>query len=51
MSNTLKNINKKKLLELPVAEDMQMGMSLGLIIRMFQLVFILENFFFMQLIS
>ena len=30
MSNTLKNINKKKLLELPVAEDMQMGMSLGL---------------------
>ena len=30
MSNTLKNINKKKLLELPVAEDMQMGISLGL---------------------
>tara|TARA_B100000941_G_C28495178_1_gene550438 strand:+ start:617 stop:1153 length:537 start_codon:yes stop_codon:yes gene_type:complete len=30
MSNTLKNIKKKKLLELPVAEDMQMGMSLGL---------------------
>mgnify|MGYP005993515365 FL=1 len=30
MSNTLKNINKKKLLELPVAEDMQMGMTLGL---------------------
>ena len=30
MSNTLKNINKKKLLELPVAEEMQMGMSLGL---------------------
>ena len=30
MSNTLKNVNKKKLLELPVAEDMQMGMTLGL---------------------
>ena len=30
MSNTLKSITKKKLLELPVAEDMQMGMTLGL---------------------
>jgi pyruvate/2-oxoglutarate/acetoin dehydrogenase E1 component len=30
MSNTLKNINKNKLVELPVAEDMQMGMTLGL---------------------
>ena len=30
MYNTLKNIPKKKLLELPVAEEMQMGMSLGL---------------------
>ncbi len=30
MSNTLKDVNKKKLLELPVAEDMQMGMTLGL---------------------
>ena len=30
MSNTLKNVNKKKLVELPVAEDMQMGMTLGL---------------------
>jgi|TARA_B110000914_G_C15459910_1_gene445315 pyruvate/2-oxoglutarate/acetoin dehydrogenase E1 component len=30
MSNTLKSIKKKKLLELPVAEDMQMGMTLGL---------------------
>ena len=28
MSNTLKNVPKKKLLELPVAEEMQMGMSL-----------------------
>ena len=30
MSNTLKGIDKKKLLELPVAEDMQMGITLGL---------------------
>ena len=30
MSNTLKNIKKDKLVELPVAEEMQMGMTLGL---------------------
>ena len=30
MYNTLKNVSKKKLLELPVAEEMQMGMTLGL---------------------
>ena len=30
MSNTLINIPKKKLLELPVAEEMQMGITLGL---------------------
>jgi len=30
MSNTLKDIPKQKLMELPVAEEMQMGMSLGL---------------------
>ena len=30
MSNTLKDINKKKLIELPVAEEMQMGMSFGM---------------------
>ena len=30
MYNTLKNVPKKKLLELPVAEEMQMGISLGL---------------------
>tara|TARA_B100001123_G_C15310524_1_gene1024165 strand:- start:1694 stop:2230 length:537 start_codon:yes stop_codon:yes gene_type:complete len=30
MSNTLKEIDKKKLLELPVAEEMQMGMTTGL---------------------
>jgi len=30
MSNTLKDINPGQLVELPVAEEMQMGMSLGL---------------------
>tara|TARA_B100000029_G_C17576716_1_gene958373 strand:+ start:822 stop:1328 length:507 start_codon:yes stop_codon:yes gene_type:complete len=30
MFNTLKNINRKKLVELPVAEEMQMGITLGL---------------------
>ena len=30
MSNTLKDINSKKLLELPVAEEMQMGITTGL---------------------
>ncbi len=30
MTTTIKNIPKEKLLELPVAEEMQMGMSIGL---------------------
>ena len=30
MSNTLSEVPKNKLLELPVAEEMQMGMTLGL---------------------
>mgnify|MGYP001163962506 CR=1 FL=1 len=30
MFNTLKDIDKKKKIELPVAEEMQMGMSLGM---------------------
>ncbi len=30
MSNTLKNVPREKLLELPVAEELQMGMSTGL---------------------
>ena len=33
MSNTLKEINKKKLIELPVAEEMQMGMTNGFAIN------------------
>ena len=31
MSNTLKDINKKQRIELPVAEEMQMGMTIGLL--------------------
>jgi len=30
MTNTLKDVNKSKLLEMPVNEDMQMGMTLGM---------------------
>jgi pyruvate/2-oxoglutarate/acetoin dehydrogenase E1 component len=30
MTNTLKNVSRSKLLELPVAEEMQMGMSIGM---------------------
>ena len=30
MSNTLKDVSKDKLIELPVAEEMQMGMALGM---------------------
>lgn len=33
MSLTLKDINKKKLLELPVAEEMQMGITVGLVMK------------------
>ena len=33
MSNTLKDINKKKLLELPVAEEMQMGITIGMLLN------------------
>ena len=33
MSNTLKDINKKKLLELPVAEEMQMGVTIGMLLN------------------
>jgi pyruvate/2-oxoglutarate/acetoin dehydrogenase E1 component len=33
MRNTLKDINKKKLIELPVAEEMQMGMTIGMMMK------------------
>jgi pyruvate/2-oxoglutarate/acetoin dehydrogenase E1 component len=32
MTNTLKGVDKSKLLEMPVTEDMQMGMTIGLAI-------------------
>ena len=35
MRNTLKEINSKKLIELPVAEEMQMGMTNGFAINGF----------------
>ena len=30
MTNTLKNVDRAKLLEMPVTEDLQMGMSIGM---------------------
>jgi pyruvate/2-oxoglutarate/acetoin dehydrogenase E1 component len=33
MSNTLRDVNKSKLLEIPVCEDMQMGMTNGLALQ------------------
>jgi pyruvate/2-oxoglutarate/acetoin dehydrogenase E1 component len=33
MSNTLKNVPREKLIELPVTEEMQMGMSTGLALQ------------------
>ena len=33
MSNTLKNVNPEKLVEFPVCEDMQMGVSTGLALQ------------------
>jgi len=33
MTNTLKDVDRTKLLEVPVAEDMQMGMSIGLALK------------------
>lgn len=35
MTTTLKNVDPSKLLELPVAEEMQMGMSIGLALQGF----------------
>ena len=35
MTNTFKGVDKKKLIELPVAEEMQMGMTNGLIMQGF----------------
>jgi len=35
MSNTLINVNKKKRIELPVAEEMQMGITIGMLMSGF----------------
>lgn len=35
MTNTLVNVDKKKKIELPVAEEMQMGMTLGMLMEGF----------------
>ena len=35
MTNTMKNVPREKLLEMPVAEDLQMGMSIGLALNGF----------------
>ncbi len=35
MYNTLKDINQKKIIELPVAEEMQMGMTIGMLMKGF----------------
>ena len=35
MTNTLKNVSKEKLYELPVAEEMQMGITIGLALNNF----------------
>ena len=33
MSNTLKDVKQNKLIELPVAEEMQMGMTTGMLMN------------------
>lgn len=51
MSNTLKDVDHSKLLELPVAEEMQLGMSLGLSLQGYVPVSIFPrwNFFLLAL--
>ena len=45
MTNTLVNVDKK--IELPVAEEMQMGMTLGMLMEdLCQSVFILDGIFY-----
>ena len=53
MSNTLKNIDKSKLIELPVAEEMQMGMTVGLALNgnIPISIFPRWNFYYMQSIN
>lgn len=49
MFNTLKDINKKKLIELPVAEEMQMGMTIGMMMSGYTPVSIYPRFNFLLL--
>lgn len=49
MYNTLTGVNKKKLLELPVTEEMQMGMTLGLAMNGFVPVTIFPRWNFLLL--
>ena len=49
MSNTLKDVNKIKKLELPVTEEMQMGMTIGLLMNGYIPVSIFPRWNFMLL--
>ncbi len=49
MFNTLKDINKKKLIELPVAEEMQMGMTIGMMMAGYTPISIYPRFNFLLL--
>ena len=47
ITNTLKDVDKNKLLEMPVNEDMQMGISLGMSLNVLCLfLFILDGIFY-----
>ena len=49
MSNTLSDIDKKKKIEVPVAEEMQMGMTIGFVLNNFIPVSIFPRFNFLLL--
>jgi pyruvate/2-oxoglutarate/acetoin dehydrogenase E1 component len=49
MFNTLKDIDRKKLIELPVAEEMQMGMTIGMMMAGYTPVSIYPRFNFLLL--
>lgn len=49
MFNTLKDIDKKKVIELPVAEEMQMGISIGMLMKGFVPISIYPRWNFMLL--
>ena len=49
MSTTLKDVNPNRLIELPVAEEMQMGMTIGFVLNNFIPVSIFPRFNFLLL--